>query len=422
MEMIDWALWALLETAKYMILTYAILGFKPREGKRKYLVFLYVVIGVLLVNSEGLESLLYTTLWGLVLISIFFKGKWLKKVQAFLLEEMLISAVDIVMWCMIASVTDWSLEGEHYAINWLADSLGVLVWIGIVIGTKKYRVAINRTFQDMTWKYYSLIFAALLATVSISAFAQGHVSGELRNRGEKIVLGMSVMAVFCVIMIIVVMAYMWQKKNQLEIIQELTQRCYDYQKNYYEGIIRKDEELRRFRHDIRKHMGAIAVLCEEGKTEKVQNYIRELQGDFEELTVCRTGNAIADYFINQMIEEMRACGNFDYTVTGRFPAELRLTESDLCILLGNAMDNAKEALLKCEGERTLSIEIKSYKDRLYLTVANSTVDSELDLTTSKQDKENHGYGIKNMERVTEKYGGKIEYTLGNGMFVLKIEV
>ena len=292
----------------------------------------------------------------------------------------------------------------------------------IARGTKKYRLAINRTFQDMTWKYYGLALVSLLSVVTIAAFAQGHVLGELGNRGKTVVLGFGILGIICVVMIIVVMAYMWQKKNQLEMIQELTQRCYDYQKNYYEGIIRKDEELRRFRHDIRKHMGAIAVLCEEGNTEKVQNYIRELQGDFEELTVCRTGNATADYFINQMIEEMRACGNLDYMVTGRFPTELRLTESDLCILLGNAMDNAKEALLKCERERKLSVEIKSYKDKLYLTIANTTSDSELDLTTSKQDKENHGYGIKNMERVTEKYGGKIEYTLDNGMFVLQIEV
>ncbi len=270
MEIIDWALWALLETAKYMILTYAILGFKPRGGKWKYLVFLYVMAGAVMWYMNT-DVLVYKTLWGCILICVFFKGRWVKKIQGFFLEYMLISAVDIVMWCVIVSVTDLSLESECYVINWVANSLGMLSWVMIALGTKKYRVAINRTFQDMTWKYYSLILLALLAVVSISAFAQGHVSGELRNRGEKIVLGMSVMAVFCVIMIIVVMAYMWQKKNQLEIIQELTQRCYDYQKNYYEGIIKKDEELRRFRHDIRKHMGAIAVLCEDGKTEKVQN-------------------------------------------------------------------------------------------------------------------------------------------------------
>lgn len=68
------------------------------------------------------------------------------------------------------------------------------------------------------------------------------------------------------------------------------------------------------------------------------------------------------------------------------------------------------------------IEIRSYKDRLYLTIANSTADRELNLMTSKPDKENHGYGIRNMERVTEKYGGKMECTLESGMFVMKIEV
>lgn len=422
MEMIDWALWALLETAKYMILTYAILGFKPREGKWKYLVFLYVVIGVPINYCLNQGGLLYRSLWGMLIIAVLFDETWGKKTQAYFLIYMLIAAMELLGRSILAAVLGMEIVEESNTLRWINEVCAVATWVAIACMIRKHRKAVGNGFRELPFRYFVLIFLVLVGVVTATTLAWGITQDAYLDEGKQLMFSCFVLVMFVIMILLGIFIYHWQKKKELEVVTELTQRCYDYQKNYYEGIIRKDEELRRFRHDIRKHMGAIAVLCEEGKTEKVQNYIRELQGEFEELTVCRTGNAIADYFINQTLEEMRACGNLDYTVIGRFPAELRLTESDLCILLGNAMDNAKEALLKCEGERKLSIEIKSYKDKLYLTIANTTSDSELDLMTSKPDKENHGYGIKNMERVTEKYGGKIEYTLDNGMFALQIEV
>lgn len=422
MEMIDWALWALLETAKYVILTYAILGFKPREGKWKYLVFLYAVIGVPINHCLNESGLLYRTLWGVLLVAVLFDEKWGKKAQGFLLEYMLIAAMELLGRSILASVLGMQAVEDSNTLRWINEICALVAWVTIAWIIRKHRAAIGNGFRELPFRYFILIFLVLVGVVTATTLAWGITQGAYLDAGKQLMFICFVAVMFVIMIILGIFIYLWQKKKELETAAELTQRCYDYQKNYYEEIIRKDEELRRFRHDIRKHMGAIAVLCEEGKTEKIQNYIRELQGDFEELMVCKTGNVIADYFINQMIEEMRACGAFEYTITGRFPAELRLTESDMCILLGNAMDNAKEALLKCEGERKLSIEIKSYKDKLYLTMANSTSDSQLDLTTSKQDKENHGYGIKNMERVTEKYGGKLECTLDSGMFALQIEV
>lgn len=422
MKMIDWVLWAFLETAKYMILSYAVLGFKPREGKRKYLVFLYVIIGVPINYCLNESGLLYRTLWGVLLVAVFFEEKWGRKVQGFLLEYMLIAAMELLGRSILASVLGMQAVENSSTLRWINEICALAAWATIAWIIRKHRVTIGNGFRELPFRYFILIFLVLVGVVTATTLAWGIMQGAYLDEGKQLMFICFVSVMFAIMIILGIFIYFWQKKKELETVTELTQRCYDYQKNYYEGIIKKDEELRRFRHDIRKHMGAIAVLCEEGKAEKAQDYIHELQGNLETLTVCRTGNAIADYFISQVIEEMRAFGGLDYTITGRFPAELRLTESDLCILFGNAMDNAKEALLKCEGERKLLIEIKNYKERLYLTIANSTPKRKLDLTTSKTDKENHGYGIKNMERVTEKYDGTLECTLDGGMFVLQIEV
>ncbi len=86
------------------------------------------------------------------------------------------------------------------------------------------------------------------------------------------------------------------------------------------------------------------------------------------------------------------------------------------------MDNAKEELLRCEGIRKLKIEIQHYNGTLYLMIANTYKEKNIDLTTKKKDKKLHGHGIQNMRAVVERYHGIISWEYEEDLFVVKIEI
>lgn len=103
---------------------------------------------------------------------------------------------------------------------------------------------------------------------------------------------------------------------------------------------------------------------------------------------------------------------------------LPVDDSDICILLGNAIDNAIEATLKVqEKDRFINLYMRCIKNTLVITMVNSydkTVHSvNGNLISTKKDIENHGMGLVSMKKVVDKYNGIILIDEGK-FFSIKI--
>jgi sensor histidine kinase regulating citrate/malate metabolism len=101
-----------------------------------------------------------------------------------------------------------------------------------------------------------------------------------------------------------------------------------------------------------------------------------------------------------------------------------LTEADLYSLLGNALGNAVEACRQVEEEkRQISMIIRSGGDLVSISVTNyyqGQLRFEQDLpVTSRADGEDfHGYGMRSMQAIVRKYGGKLKVKAEDGVFQL----
>lgn len=107
------------------------------------------------------------------------------------------------------------------------------------------------------------------------------------------------------------------------------------------------------------------------------------------------------------------------------PANLPLNEYDLGILIGNLVDNAIEAIEKIEIEkRYLNIEIAYEPDYVVIKVANpfnqEVLHYDNNYESTKEDKENHGYGLKNIIKIVEKHHGIIKINHDHGIFDVDI--
>ena len=100
-----------------------------------------------------------------------------------------------------------------------------------------------------------------------------------------------------------------------------------------------------------------------------------------------------------------------------------IPDYDFSIIIGNLLDNSIKALEET-NDRTLNVSIKYKLQALHIVFSNSysgriKMDGNR-FATTKQDKQNHGYGLKNIEEVVKRHNGKIEYFVHNNIFTVKI--
>ena len=92
------------------------------------------------------------------------------------------------------------------------------------------------------------------------------------------------------------------------------------------------------------------------------------------------------------------------------------------ILLGNLLDNAIEACEKTK-ESFIDLKIKYVKNTIFISISNSKNSEKVNIeSTSKEDKENHGYGIYNIRNIVRQYGGFIEFHDRGNVFEISLSL
>lgn len=374
------------ETMKFVVISYYIIGLKSSNGKKKYLmipIWLLLGIGTYI---QGSLSLLNNLLLITMIVTILFSEGRRLSILSIIIEWFTASFIDLMMWLVLVAVTPL---GEQYRAN----------------------------------EQYILIILAIVAMCIVSACMQGMMLGEITYGTKRLVVITTIVLSFFVVTLCVLYINVESSRKQLTEINALNEKCIEDQKNYYLNVMKKDEELRAFKHDVNKHMTALKVLVEKKEYDEIEKYLNGLKSYSKTDTIYKTGNLISDYIINAKIQEIREDGPLDVKIIGKFPQNIILGNTEICVIFANILDNAKEAILEYAGKRRLEMEIRNYRDRLYITIKNSSPkrDYEEGIST-KKDKENHGYGMKNVHRILEKYDGTIETEWKDCMFVLKIEV
>ena len=257
----------------------------------------------------------------------------------------------------------------------------------------------------------------------VAACMQGLVLGEITYGTRRLVMIASIIMAFFVVTLCILYINVESSRKQLMEINALNERYIEFQKNYYIDVMKKDEKLIAFKHDIKKHMTALVILLEQKKYSEMEDYLNDVRDILKTEIIYNTGNSIADYIINANIREIMDKGPLDVQIIGKFKRDISINNTDICVILANIFDNVKDAILKYQGKRILQVEIRNYRERIYITVKNSSPKRNYqEGRSTKSDKENHGYGMKNVHQVVEKYHGSMETKWENDMFITSIEL
>lgn len=210
--------------------------------------------------------------------------------------------------------------------------------------------------------------------------------------------------------------------------KQIDKRIAAYQRELIETHYREVEnmyrQIRGWRHDYRNHIQMMKVLAASGDMDALKVYLDELDTDLNTVdTVVKTGNPMADAILNSKISLARS-RNIPTQVDAHIPVKLKMSELDLCCIIGNLFDNAMEASMALPEEKRL---VRVYMDmkgtQLYISFTNFTAAKKLNkvgkgFKTSKG--EGHGFGLVRMDDIVSRYDGYLSRNSEDGAFTTEI--
>lgn len=199
----------------------------------------------------------------------------------------------------------------------------------------------------------------------------------------------------------------------------------EQEREYYQNqcilMQKATEDIRSFQHDISNHFMIIEDLLRNEREKDAFSYILELINSEKTVPAVYsdTGNIAVDSIINYKLCRA-ALNDIDVTVDIIIPKELPVEIMDLSTILTNLLDNALQALQQLEDNKKLNIKMSYKKGILFMRIQNTyngIVKYENgELTTTKNNSHEHGYGMRNVEAAASKYDGVCQITHYDNIF------
>jgi len=425
-------IWEIIEVAVCVIETILIVDFLGKYlGYRsdtkvwtKSLVFVSLEMINLLVLPEFIQSEIVSSLV-LIIISlayscVFLKGSIFEKIFIVLFNIVMIMVVNTLILTLFGGV----LDAELNELALMRNSTRVM----ILVATKfLYFLCTRLMIKVRRGNSYSLSLKEWVAILAI--FALTLIVGVImfesvwkKDYNEYVLAVIAVGLIFINVITYILLHKMSKdhiQKTEMAMLQlqlsEQTERMKDINVMY--------NEILHIRHDIKKCINCAEVLLSQEKYTEAEQYLADLSseklGTIQQYVVLKSG--VISAVINSKLSECKRENiHIETSVSDCFD---NFSEMDISILLANLFDNAIEACMKLKEGRYLTFNINLHRGYLRILMKNradGTLVNNSQLKTTKMDKKNHGFGIKTITEITEKYNGIHDFQLIDDEFVADI--
>ncbi|MHB1627650.1 MAG: sensor histidine kinase [Bacilli bacterium] len=198
----------------------------------------------------------------------------------------------------------------------------------------------------------------------------------------------------------------------------------DLLSKHYDEVQNTYQIMRGWRHDYHNHIQTMKAHLALNQLDELNDHLDMLDNDLQTIdTVFKTGNIRLDAILNSKLS-LIASRNIRINAKAQVPAKLTVNEVDLCVIIGNLLDNSLESCEKipdAEG-RFIRIYIGVLKQQLYISVANST-DKPRKMGHSEYlstKGSGHGFGLSRIDALVNKHGGYLNRQNEPGAFATEI--
>ena len=198
---------------------------------------------------------------------------------------------------------------------------------------------------------------------------------------------------------------------------EIMGKQIELQKQYYNVLSKSLENDRRARHDFKHHISALRGYVDADDRDGLMQYCNTLEKENHTQYIPMCGNAALDGLLYHYMRKSKE-NNIDFSFSGSIE-EINISDIDLCVLFGNALNNAFEAAMYASGKRFISVAASIDNNFLVISVDNS-FDGQIkykgEKILSRKRENSEGIGISSMKRVCEKYNGSASFKPNGDVF------
>lgn len=213
------------------------------------------------------------------------------------------------------------------------------------------------------------------------------------------------------------------------LIKLVDRRISSYQNDLiskqYKEVENIYNQMRGWKHDYHNHIQVMKAYLALEKYSDMDKYLDDFAKDLTSIdTIIKTGNVMVDSILNSKLS-MAISQDISINAKGIVPKTLNIADIDLCVIIGNLMDNAIEATIKLENpeDRFIRVYLREMKEQLYISVTNSvggeTKKINLQYISTKLGM-NHGFGLKRVDSIVNKYNGFINRQNEEGVFATEV--
>lgn len=345
-------------------------------------------------------------------------------------------AIFIMLLIMGMTAVIFNLEGYIIGKTYLQlvskkDSdrfLGVIIIQIVLFYLTRFIIKGMKTEHNYVLKWNEWIVLLIIPVVSI--FTMSFVSlisinaEHEMSRMQHIFSIMSVLGILTTNFLVYVLYVKLQKDHEKELEYEILQQVLKGQEKSVEETKMLYQSVRHLRHDLKQHFGVVLMMLQEKKYTEAIQYMEAYNNTviigFSNKVFC--DNDVVNYIVNS---KCGICSNKGIKTYIYIANEIpKLSDLDLCVLVGNAFDNAIEGI-PSHGQKKIYLEMRTINDNFFIisiknTISDSVLEHNPRLTSNKKEKGQHGLGILSMKEIVKRYNGSIKFSEKENKFCCDI--
>lgn len=331
----------------------------------------------------------------------------------------------IIIFCflIVSSFTD-----NYEWIDPLVNTVTAVLCVFICRSQFKHTIRQIVEWIPKSIKIITLFLLVIEALVSSVIFESSYFEYQhIWDVFSKVLLGLFLLAICLVLPFLILNSI---SNKQLKRLTENYERQIKAQAEHYKNLAKSNYELRRFKHDFKNISIAIEKMLADGQNLQVLKMVKDcndsLDGHGNPLLKFDTGNGIADALLTEKqmrADEVNAEIAFDGAITQDY-----LSPTDLCVILGNTLDNAIEACenLPIENRKTITVVSNCNSGFMFLSISNPIHEkvkiNKNHISTTKENKTLHGFGLYSLNSVVKNYDGSVELNSTDDNFTINIDL
>lgn len=358
----------------------------------------------------------FTTHLPLAIILSVLSGKWLWPT---------ISVLAAYLCCQLRRWVALLVIAMVPGIDWLQPAVEIVVTLPLLAVLLRYVAPAARSFAR-----YPRSMQLLFGVVPLAGYLFDYVTriytSLLADGNQAAVEFMPFVCSVAYIVFVLRVSAEERTRGQLEQTRNNLKLQVGQAVREIEALRTSQQQTRAYRHDLRHHLQYISACIENGRGEQAQEYIQSICTEIETSKVTNyCENETANLIFSSYASRAENCG-VPFRVEANIPQLISVAETDLCVLLSNALENALRACRRLKAEdRAAFIEVEAREKNgwIFLQFVNPCpkgVRFEDGLPVNRA--EGHGVGVRSICAIVEKYKGLSDFSVQEGRFILRVSL